>query len=87
MKNEVWTHLFGYEVNREMKEIVMNEIAATGDPIEKVVARYTLPFMAILSDPDGKFEYEGQRVTPSEWEQLNPLGTYGKIVIIKTDDC
>lgn len=85
MKNEVWTRLFGFSVGRELKEMVLAEVANTGDPIEKVVAKYTLPEMAILSD-DGKFEYEGQRITPQEWETLNPLGTYGKIVIIKTDD-
>jgi hypothetical protein len=85
MKNEVWTKLFGYEVNREMKEIVLNEITATGDPIEKVIARYTLPTMAILG-PDGKFDDmpSGRRLTPEEWKKANPLGDYGRIVVIRT---
>lgn len=82
MKNEVWTKLFGYEVNREMKEIILNEISATGDPIEKVVARYMLPFMAIL-DRNEKFEYNGRMITVLEWKKLNPLGIHGRIVVIK----
>lgn len=85
MKNEVWTKLFGYEVNREMKEKTLEEMKETGDPIEKVIARYTLPTMAILG-PDGKFDDmpSGRRLTPEEWKKANPLGDYGRIVVIRT---
>lgn len=87
IKNEIWTRLFGFEVNREMKEIILNEIAATGDPIEKVVARHTLPTMAILGQ-DGKFDDipSGRRLTPDEWKKLNPLGEHGRIVIVHEKD-
>ena len=83
MKNAVWTKMFGFEVGREMKEMVLAEVANTGEPIEKVVAKYTMPEMAIL-DNDGKFEYQGKRITPQEWEQLNPLGEASKLIVIKT---
>jgi len=85
MKNEVWTKMFGFEVNKEMKEIVLAEVAKTGDPIEKVVARYTMPEFAML-DEEGKFDYHGQRVTIAEWQRINPLGQYGKIAAVKRRD-
>lgn len=84
MKNELWTKLFGYPVNREMKEKTLEEMKETGDPIEKVIARYTLPTMAILG-PDGRFDDmpTGKRMTPEEWHKSNPLGEYGKLIIVK----
>lgn len=81
MENEIWKKLFGFEVNREMKRMVLAEIAKTGDPIEKAIAKYTLPELAILGK-DGKFDFEGKRITPEEWRKINPLGEYGRIVII-----
>lgn len=83
MKNEVWTRLFGFEVNREMKQMILEEVRSTGEPIEQVVARYSMPEMAIL-DEDGKFLHRGKRITGAEWERINPLGKFGKIVIIGT---
>ena len=83
MKNELWTKLFGYPVNREMKEKTLEEMKETGDPIEKVIAQRTLPVMAILNE-QGLFQYEGRMITPEEWRRTNPLGEYGRIVVIRT---
>ena len=83
MKNELWTKLFGYPVNREMKEKTLEEMKETGDPIEKVIARYTLPTMAILNE-QGLFQYDGKMITPAEWKRINPLHEYGRIVVIRT---
>jgi hypothetical protein len=85
MKNEVWTRLFGFEVNKEMKEIILAEVAKTGQDIRKVIARYTLPEFAMLDD-EGKFDYHGQRVTLEEWRKINPLGEYARIAAVKRRD-
>lgn len=76
--------MLGYRPNEAMQVLLLEQVKE-GKRMEEVIAQYVLPEIAILGD-DGKFDYEGKRVTPAEWEQLNPLGTYGKIVIIKTDD-
>lgn len=83
MKNELWTRLFGFEINREMKQIILEEIRNTGEPIEQVIARHTLPEMAILDD-SGCFDYQGQKITVAEWRKINPLGEHGRIVTITT---
>jgi len=82
MKNEVWTKMFGFEVKKEMKEIVLAEVAKTGQDIREVIARYTLPEFAML-DNEGKFDYHGKRVTLAEWQRINPLGQYGRIAAVK----
>lgn len=83
--NDELSKMVGYEVGRELRLEILQQTEETGKDIREVAAQYNLPTMAIL-DPDGKFDFEGQRVTPQEWERLNPLGEYGKIVVIKTDE-
>ena len=82
MKNELWTRMFGFEVGHEMKSLVLADVASTGADIREVIAKRTLPTMAILNDA-GLFEYAGQMITPAEWEERNPLGSYGKIIVIR----
>jgi len=84
MKKETWESMFGHMPNKEMKTIVLEEVAATGADIREVIAKYTLPTMAIMG-PDGKFDDmpSGRRLTPEEWRDINPLGEYGKLVIVK----
>ncbi|HQO43923.1 MAG: hypothetical protein IPI37_02840 [Bacteroidales bacterium] len=83
MKKETWQSMFGHEPNKEMKTMVMEEVAATGADIREVIAKYTLPTMAIMG-PDGKFDdmVSGRRLTTEEWREINPLGEYGKLVIV-----
>ena len=81
MKNEIWKKLFGFDVGHEMKKMVLSEVRKTGEPLEQVIAKYTLPEIAIL-DEDGKFDFAGKRITPDEWRQINPLREHGRIVII-----
>lgn len=85
MENEIWKKLFGFEVGHEMKKMVLAEVAKTGDPIEKVIAQRTLPEMAIINE-QGLFQYEGRMITPEEWRKINPLGQYGRIVIVHQKD-
>ncbi len=80
--NDELSRMVGYTVGRELRLMILKELEETGKDIREVAAQYNLPFMAIL-EADGRFEYEGQRVTPEEWERINPLGKYGKIVVIK----
>ncbi len=70
-------------MSKEQKVAILKEAHDTGEPIEKIVAKTDLPTMAIL-DADGKFDYEGNLITPDEWRKINPLGDYGKIVTINT---
>jgi len=82
MKNETWETLFGHTPNREMKMMVMEEVKSTGADIREVIAKYVLPTMAILNE-QGLFQYEGRMITPEEWHATNPLGEYGKLIIVR----
>lgn len=88
-KSNIWVNLIGYNPPREVKEALLAEVAATNKPLQQVVAEGKiipiLPETVILGD-DGKFLYKDRRITASEWEQLNPLGSFGKIVIVGTKE-
>lgn len=73
--------MLGYAPNDAM-QILLLEAVRGGNTMQEAIAQYVLPEMAILED-DGKFIYHGQRITPAEWEHLNPLGGYGKLVVIR----
>ncbi len=77
-----WFALFGHEPNRLMKQMVLDEVAASGADIRQVVSKYVLPDMAILGE-DSKFEYQGRRVTVAEYREVAPLGPYAKLIIVK----
>ena len=85
MKNELWTKMFGFEVGHEMKSLVLADVASTGADIREVIAKRTLPEMAILNDA-GLFRYEGEMITPAQWEERNPLGKFGKLIVVKGRD-
>jgi hypothetical protein len=78
MNKEVFTNM-----GKGQKAMILKEAHDTGDPITKIVSKYTLPDMAIIGS-DGKFDYKGNRITPDEWKAINPLGEYGKLVTINT---
>lgn len=88
-KNDVMEETLGYKPDKETRLAILKAVKESGRSIQEVIGEgKTVPYMpeiAIL-DEDGKFLYKGQRVTASEWEQLNPLGKYGKIVIIGTQE-
>lgn len=83
IKKDELTKLLGYEAGKGMKLMILQEIKETGKSIQEVAAKHNLGTMAILDD-DCKFEYNGTKVTPDEWRKINPLGEYGKIIIIGT---
>jgi len=76
------SRLMGFEIGPEFRRQIINEMTATGEDIRAVVAKRAMPYMAILND-EGKFSYEGEMITPQQWEQRNPLGEYGRIIVIK----
>jgi hypothetical protein len=76
------SRMVGYELGSDQRRTILNEVATTGKDIRAVAAQYNMPEMAILND-NGTFEYDGKQITPEEWKKINPLGEYGKIVIIK----
>ena len=83
IKKDELTELLGYEAGKGMKLMILQEIKETGKSIQEVAAKHNLGTMAILDD-DCKFEYNGTKVTPDEWRKINPLGEYGKLIIIGT---
>lgn len=89
IKNEIWENLLGYKPDREVKEMILAEVAATGKPLQQVIGEgKTIPIMSEtgILGPDGLFEYRGRRITGAQWEKENPLGSFGKIVIIGTKE-
>lgn len=87
IKNEVWENLIGYNPDRELKELILSEVATTGKSLQQVIGEgKTIPIMpetGILDD-DGLFEYRGERMTAKRFEEVNPLGEFGRIVILGT---
>lgn len=84
---ETWIELFGHEPNKAMKEMVLQEVADTGKDIREIVAKYSLPELAIVNR-DGKFHdiKTGRRITPEEWHEMSPLGPYAKLIIVREGD-
>lgn len=89
IKNKVWEELIGFQPNREMKEMILAEVAATGKSLQQVIGEGKtvpiMPEMGILGE-DGKFEYRGKRMTSKEFEEVNPLASFAKIVILGTQE-
>jgi hypothetical protein len=75
--------MLGYSTNREMKKKILQEMKTEGKSLQEICARYSMPHSVLLDD-EGKFEYNGTRITPAEWYKLNPLGEFGKLVTIAT---
>jgi hypothetical protein len=87
IKNEVWKNLIGYNPDREVKELILSEVATTGKTLQQVIGEGKIipimPETGILDD-SGRFEYRGERMTAKRFEEVNPLGEFGKIIIIGT---
>lgn len=83
MTNDELSKMCGGSISPEERMRIIAEVKETGKDVREVIAQRTLPEMAIL-DANGKFfcEEYGGRITPAEWEERNPLGKYGRIVVI-----
>lgn len=77
------SEMIGYEIPAEIRLTILQEVKESGKDIREIASQYNLPEMAILND-SGKFQYRGEWITPAEWEKINPLGSYGKIILIGT---
>lgn len=76
------SRLMGFEIGPEFRRQIINEMTATGEDIRAICAKRAMPEMAILDD-DNKFNYKGQRITVDEFEKINPLGSFAKIIVIR----
>lgn len=85
--NDVIAEMIGWEPGLEERKAILKAVEETGKSLQEIIGEGKtiphMPEMAILGT-DGRFEYKGQRITASEWEQINPLGKFGKIVIVGT---
>lgn len=77
------SEMIGFEIPAEIRRTILKEVAESGKDIREIASQYNLPQMAILNE-SGQFQYNGQWITPAEWENINPLGSYGKIILIGT---
>lgn len=73
------------DMGKGQKAMILQEAHNTGEPITKIAANYSLPELAIIG-PDGKFDYQGKRITTDEWKAINPYGEYGKLVTINVNN-
>lgn len=77
--------LFGYEVARAQRITILTEVKETGKDIREIASKYILPEMAILQDDLTFWDHKKEKYTTvAEWEKTNPLGPFGKIVVIGT---
>jgi hypothetical protein len=72
-------------MSKDQKISILREAHDTGEPIAKIAAKWDLGTMAVLDD-ECKFNYKGNRITPDEFRKVNPLGEYGKLIIIGTKE-
>lgn len=82
MTNDELSRMCGGEISPERRMRIIAEVEETGKDVREVIAQRTLPKIAILDE--GKFycdEFK-ERLTPAEWVERNPLGKFGKIVVI-----
>jgi len=80
--NDELSRLIGFEIGPEFRRQLISEMTTTGEDIRAVCAKRAMPYMAILNDA-GLFEYEGEMITPQQWGERNPLGQFGKIIVIR----
>jgi hypothetical protein len=72
-------------MSKDQKISILREAHDTGEPIEKIAAKWDLGTMAVLND-ECKFSYKDKMVTPDEWRRINPLGEFGKLIIVGTKE-
>ena len=72
-------------MSKDQKISILKEAHDTGEPLQKIAAKWDLGTMAVLDD-ECKFNYKGNLVTPGEWHKINPLGEYGKLIIVGTKE-
>lgn len=85
IKTDQLTEMIGFIPGKQMRIQILKEVRE-GKTIEEVASRYNMGTMAIL-DNDLKFDFKGQRITVQEWkDNYNPLGDYGKLIIIGTHE-
>lgn len=78
MTNDELTKLLGYKPNEVLRRQIIDEVRETGLDVRAVVAKRTLPELAIIGN-DGKFDSDYGRITPTEWYEKNPLGRFGRL--------
>lgn len=79
------TQMIGYDISPQLRTMILAQVRETGKDIREIASQFVLPQMAILDD-SGRFQYQDKMITPAEWEKINPLGQYGKIVVIGTKE-
>lgn len=82
IKKDALEKMIGFTPSKQMRIDILKEVRE-GKTLQEAAAKWNLGEMAVLDD-NGKFLYEGKRITPEEWRKINPLGEFGKIVIIGT---
>jgi hypothetical protein len=75
--------ILGYRPNRAQMIHLLNQVKEEGIPLAQACARMMLP-PVVIPDDDGLFycDEAKRRITPEEWEALNPAHKYMKLIII-----
>lgn len=89
MKKAELSEMLGYPATREIRLALLAAIKENpGKDIREIIGEGktipVMPSMAIMDD-DEKFYYipAGRRITMDEFEEINPLGKYAKIITIR----
>jgi hypothetical protein len=82
IKKDELAEMIGFIPGKEMRIQILKEVRE-GKTIQEAASKWNLGVMAIL-DSDLKFDYKGKRITVQEWKDTNPLGEFGKIIVIGT---
>jgi hypothetical protein len=80
--------MLGYKPDREIRVALLKAVKEEGKPLAQVIAEglivLILPYIAIMEDNDTFWDMKTQRhYTLEEWYELNPLGRYCKVVVIR----
>lgn len=89
MKNDIMEEMLGYRPDKETRLLILKTVKETGKSMQEVISTGGIvPLMPtqVLLGLDGKFDFEGQRITADQWGQLNPLGYFGKLIIVGTKE-
>ncbi len=77
--------MLGYKPSREVRIALLKESKETGKSLQEVIGTSgiipLMPETAVLGE-DLKFSYKGQRITVQEFEKINPLGRWAKLIVI-----
>ena len=71
MNKDELTELLGYAPGREHRLMILREVKETGKCLREVADKYAMPPL-FMKDENGRIEYKGEKMLPSEFNKRFP---------------